>query len=207
METIGRHASSVALLVGLLFVFFIMMSYQANRADTVSAVEGTVQTVVSPVHRVVSGVWLGISGTGGNYVGLIGRASETDILRERLEVLERQATTFEETARENARLRQLLSLQARLDTPSIAARTIGRDMAHGYETFTVNRGSRDGVELDSPALAPNGVVVGRVVHVSLWTSTVQLITDPKSAVGAKVARTGAHGVVHGIGAPSSSSPT
>ena len=187
------------MLVGLLFVFFIMMSYQANRADTVSAVEGTVQSVVSPVHRIVSGVWLGISGTWGNYVGMIGRASETDILRQRLEVLERQATTFEETGRENARLRQLRSLQARLDTPSIAARTIGRDTAHAYETFTVNRGSRDGVELDAPALAPNGVVVGRVIHVSLWTSTVQLITDPKSAVGAKVARTGAHGVIHGIG--------
>ena len=115
METISRRASSVALLVGLLFVFFVMMSYQVNRADTVTTVEGSIQTVVSPVHRVVSSIWLGIANGWTDYVGLIGRASEADALRERIGVLERRANTLEESARENARLRQLLGLRERLD--------------------------------------------------------------------------------------------
>ena len=93
-------------------------------------------------------------------------------------------------------------MRERLDLPSIAAQTIGRDIAHVYERFIVNRGSRDGVVVDSAVVAPNAVVVGRVVLVSPYTSTVQLITDPKSAVGAKVARSGAHGVVHGAGGAS-----
>jgi len=202
METISRRTSSLALLVGLLFAFFVMMSYQVNRADTVSTVEGSIQTMVSPAHRVISSVWLGLSGAWTNYVGLIGRASEADALRARLGVLERRAGTLEEAARENARLRQLLGLRERLDVPSIAAETIGRDTAHAYERFTVNRGSRDGVVVDSAVVAPTAVVVGRVVHVSPYTSTVQVISDPKSAVGAKVARTGAHGVVHGAGGAS-----
>ena len=201
METIGRHVSSVALLVALLFSFFVMMSYQVNRADTVSAVASTVQTVVSPAHRLVSAVWLGISGGWSDYVGLIGHATEATTLRERVAALERRNASLEEAARENARLRQLLGLQARLDGPSIAARTIGRDTTHAYETITVNRGARDGVAVDSPVLAPNGAVVGRVVDVTPWTSIVQLVTDPKSAIGAKVVRTGAPGVVHGTSGP------
>jgi len=199
METISRHASSVALLAGLLFGFFVLMSYQVNRADTVSAVEGTVQTIVSPAHRLVSGVWLGISRSWTSYVGLIGRASEAEILRDRLAGAERRAAILEEAGRENARLRQLLGLRARIDRPTIAAETIGRDTAHSYEAITINRGSRDGVVVNIPAVAANGVVVGRVVHVAPYTATVQLITDPKSAVGAKVVRTSAPGVVHGAG--------
>ncbi len=199
METISRRASSLALLVGLLFVFFVLMSYQVNRAETLSTVEGSIQTVVSPAHRFVSSIWLTVSSTWTNYVGLMGRASEADALRERIGILERRANTLEEAARENARLRQLLGLRDRLDTPSIAAQTIGRDIAHAYESFTINVGSRDGVTLDAAVVAPNAIVVGRVVQVSPYTSTVQLITDPQSAVGAKVARSGAHGVVHGAG--------
>ncbi len=199
METISRRMSSIALLVGLLFSFFVMISYQVNRADTVTAVEGTIQTVVSPAHRLVSGLWIGISSGWSGYVGLIGRASEADALRERVEYLERRVMTIEEASRENARLRQLLHLQSRIETPSIPAQTIGRDTAHGYEAFTVNRGSLDGVAIDSAVLSPTGVVVGRIVHVTPWTSTVQLITNPQSAVGAKVVRTSAHGVIHGAG--------
>lgn len=195
----SRNMSSAALLAGLLFGFFVMISYQVNRADTVTAVEGIIQTVVSPAHRLVSGLWIGVSSGWSDYVGLIGQASEADDLREHVAYLERRIMTFEETSRENARLKQLLNLRSRIAIPSIPAQTIGRDTAHGYESFTVNRGSIDGVAIDSAVLSPAGVVVGRIVVVSPWTSTVQLITDPQSAVGAKVVRTSAHGVIHGAG--------
>jgi len=199
METSSRPAGSLALLVVLLFSFFVMMSYQVNRADTIASVGGTIQTVVSPAHRLFSAVWLAVSGAWTNYVGLIGSATEVDALRERIGVLERRAATLEESARENIRLRQLLGLRERLELPSVTARTIGRDTAHRYETFTIDRGSRDGVLPDWAVVSPTGGVVGRVISAAPYTSIVQLITDPKSAVGAKVARTGAHGVVHGTG--------
>lgn len=201
METISRRASSVALLAVLLFSFFAMMSYQANRADTISTIEGSIQTVVSPAHRLVSGIWLTVARTWTNYVGLIGRASEAEALRERIGALERRNATLEESARENARLRQALGLSERLELPSIAAQIVGRDMAHGYESFIINRGTRDGIGTDWAVISATGNVVGRVVTAAPYTSSVQLITDPNSAVGAKVARTGAHGVVHGTGGP------
>ena len=105
METLSRHASSVALLVGLLFGFFVLMSYQVNRAETVSAVEATVQTVVSPAHRLVSAVWLGLSSGWYGYVGLVGSATEAATLRERNATLQRENSALQEAARDNARLR------------------------------------------------------------------------------------------------------
>jgi rod shape-determining protein MreC len=199
METISRHASSLALLAVLLFTFFVMMSYQANRIETITTVEGGIHTVVSPAHRVVSSIWLGIANGWTDYVGVIGRASEAGALRARIGVLERHNSTLQESARENARLRQLLGLRERLELRAMVAQIVGRDLAHGYESFTINRGTRDGIDADWAVVSSTGIVVGRVVTVAPYTAAVQLVTDPQSAVGAKVARTGARGVVHGTG--------
>ncbi|MFQ5745319.1 MAG: rod shape-determining protein MreC, partial [Acidobacteriota bacterium] len=196
---ISRHASAVALLVGLLFGFFVLMSYQVNRTATVSAMEGTVQTVLRPAQRMVAAVWLGISSSWHHYVGLVGATRQADSMSEQIGTLQRRAVFLEEAARENSRLRQLLALRQRLQRPSLAAEVIGRDITDGYGTLTVNRGSWDGAQVDSPALAPGGALLGRVVDVFSLTSMVQLITDEESAAGVKVVRSGARGVVHGTG--------
>lgn len=201
MQALSRHAGTTALLIGLLVVFFVLMSWQANRARTISTVEATIQTVISPFHRVISSVWLGTANTWQRYVGLVGASSQAAALRQRIAVLEHQKATLEATARESARLRQLLGLKERIDIPSMAAETIGRDIAYGYQSLTLNRGARDGARRDSPVVAPNGALVGRIVRVSPWTSTVQLITDPESAVGVRDIRSGAAGVLHGTGGP------
>lgn len=201
MQALSRHAGTTALLIGLLVVFFVLMSWQANRATTISIVGSSIQTMISPFHRMVSSAWLGMAGTWQRYVGLVGASTRAAALQRRIAILEHQKATLEATARDNARLRQLLGLAERIDIPSMAAETIGRDIAHGYQSLTLNRGSRDGVRPDSPVVAPNGALVGRIVAVSPWTSTVQLITDPESAVGVRDARSGAAGVLHGTGGP------
>ena len=199
MKTISRQASSLMLLIGLLFGFFVMISYQANRAKTANTVAGAIQTVVSPAHRLISELWTRVSSGWSHYVALTSQAAAADALQQRVIYLERRIMTLEETSRENIRLKELLNLQDRTATHSIASQVIGRDMAHGYETFTVNRGSRDGIEIGSGVISTTGVVVGRVIQVSPWTAMVQLITNSRNAVGAKIVRTLAHGVVHGAG--------
>lgn len=195
----GRNAGSIAILAGLLLGFFILMSYQVNRTETVSAVEGTVHTLTSPAHRAVSAVWLTLTGTWQRYMGLVGASSQSSRMRERNAVLERENSALQEAARENARLRQLLGLRERIASPSLAGEVIGREISHGYQGLTVNRGSWDGAQRDSAVVAPNGALVGRVVQVTATSALVQTLTDPESAVGAKVVRSDARGVVHGVG--------
>lgn len=195
----GRNAGSIAILAGLLLGFFILMSYQVNRTETVSAVEGTVHTLTSPAHRAASAVWLTLTGTWQRYMGLVGASSQSSRMRERNAVLERENSALQEAARENARLRQLLGLRERIASPSLAGEVIGREISHGYQGLTVNRGSWDGAQRDSAVVAPNGALVGRVVQVTATSALVQTLTDPESAVGAKVVRSDARGVVHGVG--------
>lgn len=196
--TSGR-TGKLAMVVALLAVFYVLMSFQVDRAATFNAFHGTVLTLTSPFQRLLGGAWSGVAGLWDGYVGLVGSAEEAERLRQRVAELQRRQAGMADAVVENARLRALLDLPRRRPWSGRAAPVVGRDLAHGFETLTLGRGSRDGIVADSPVLAPDGHLVGRVVHVAPWTSLVQLITDPQSAVGARIGRSRAAGVVHGGG--------
>jgi rod shape-determining protein MreC len=89
---------------------------------------------------------------------------------------------------ENQRLRWENSrLQAGLDPGRRQpARVIGYGPAQAYaRTIALDVGSRDGVQRDATVLSAAGLV-GRVVAVGPHTSTVLLICDAESTVGARV---------------------
>ena len=54
-----------------------------------------------------------------------------------------------------------------------------------FEVFTINRGSKDGIEINSPVITAYGLV-GRVSEVNLFTSKVVSIIDMDSTVAARV---------------------
>jgi rod shape-determining protein MreC len=58
---------------------------------------------------------------------------------------------------------------------------------------TIDAGSGDGVALNDPVINGDGLI-GRVTDVTHWTAKVTLITDPESAVSAKVLPSGPQGV-------------
>ena len=59
---------------------------------------------------------------------------------------------------ENRRLRALLSLRARAGADFVPAEVIHIGLAGSESTFLVNIGSRDGVKVGSPVLAPEGLI-------------------------------------------------
>jgi len=109
----------------------------------------------------------------------------------------------EEWKRENDRLRDLLSLQRQYQWKLKPARVVGRDPANWGKSIMLDRGSRDGVLLNSPVLAGDGLV-GRVSEVGLTQSRVVLVGDPDCRVSVLVGDE--KNREHGMIAPVSSSP-
>jgi len=200
MQALSRTARNAALLLGLLMAFFLVMSLQVNRGSTLAVARGTVAGVVSPLQRIGSAVGGLVTSTWGRYVWLVTAARENEALRQRVAELQRRVAAGDAAKRENSRLRGLLGIHASLAGEWIGARVAGRDFTQRYETVTINRGSRDGIERDAAVIAPGGALVGRIIQVNLWTSTVQLITDPLSGVGARLADSRATGLVSGSSA-------
>lgn len=54
-----------------------------------------------------------------------------------------------------------------------------------YRTIRISKGSGDGIAINNPVMAPNGLV-GKVISVQGGSAVVRLITDPESGVTAKI---------------------
>jgi len=87
------------------------------------------------------------------------------------------------------RLRELYDLDKRYaDYPKIGARVIGKDPGNWYEVFIIDKGTRDGINVNMVVMAGNGLV-GRIIEVGPNYAKVRSIIDDSSSVSAKVLRT------------------
>ena len=94
-----------------------------------------------------------------------------DGLRRENQQLRLQAMQAEETARENARLRQLVGWQRQTPWKLKLARVVLREPANWWRTVQIDLGSRDGLRVNLPVLTTDGLV-GRISSVSLTRSQV-----------------------------------
>lgn len=98
---------------------------------------------------------------------------------------------------ENDYLKSLLDIAQRYkEYPSMGANIIAKDPGNWYQRFTIDKGSKDGVRNNDVILAGGGLV-GHVVEVTPFSSTVEAIIDDRSAVSGKIVRTGDLGMVKG----------
>lgn len=78
----------------------------------------------------------------------------------------------------------------------IVCRVIGRNDGNYFSTFTINRGSRDGIE-EYMAVTINGALVGYTEKVSASESTVRTIIDSEASIAGLVQSSRDQGTVRG----------
>jgi rod shape-determining protein MreC len=170
-----------------------------GRSDFITA---TVRTVTAPFVSALDATsrWFG-----GQFGWLIhGRSLAADNRRLRDE----NARLREENARlaeADITARRLRTQLGFLDKPpanKIAADIVSLRPNPNFESIVINRGTRDGIRVNSVVVTPRGIV-GHVYATGPTTSDVLLITDSAAAVGAMVQRaeSRAQGVCKGNGGP------
>ncbi|HXT13404.1 MAG TPA: rod shape-determining protein MreC [Candidatus Angelobacter sp.] len=108
--------------------------------------------------------------------------------------LRMQLLQAQDTARENARLRQLVGWEQTKPWKLKLGKVVSRDPANWWRTVQIDLGSRDGLKENLPVLTMDGLV-GRVSAVGLTRSTVVLIGDRNCKVAAEVVETRDTGVI------------
>jgi rod shape-determining protein MreC len=119
---------------------------------------------------------------------------QNEALRDENQNLRLQAMQAQETARENARLRQLLDWRQARPWKMKLARVVLRDPANWWRTVQIDKGRLDGLSNNLPVLTMEGLV-GRISAVGPATSTVVLIGDRDCKVAAQVKETRDTGVI------------
>jgi rod shape-determining protein MreC len=80
------------------------------------------------------------------------------------------------------------------DYEPVEARVIARSPSTWYQTFQINKGSSDGVEVNQPVVNSAGLV-GKIKEVSDGNAVVMLLTDPEFGVSARALESGEPGSV------------
>ncbi len=122
---------------------------------------------------------------------------ENKKLRKKIDELVLKNTKLEEDNMELSRLRDLYKLDNDYkDYKKIGARIIAKDSGRWFKVFRIDKGSRDGIEIDMNVIACGGLV-GIVSDVGSNYATVRTIIDDISRVSAMSIRTGNNCIIAG----------
>jgi rod shape-determining protein MreC len=181
------HKKMVILLVAVLLVLLLASSLAQGKYKF-AFMEKVITTVFAPVQYVVTNVGFTFRNIGLSTGELITAYRDNKNLRIENEDLRQNNLNLTEIMAENARLRSMLDYKK--GAPQfdlVTAAVVGRDPGSWTSTIIINRGTADGIAKDMPVVTPQGLV-GSVVSVYGNVAKVNLVLDPRSAVGALVQR-------------------
>ncbi len=126
-------------------------------------------------------------------------AGERDQLIKDKQELENELSAMRDLERENKQLAELLQLKENNPTLEVmAVSVIGANPDNWEQAIQISAGYDDGVREWMAVMNSEGLV-GRVVLCTAHSSMVQLITDDKSQVGARLQSNGEEGLIKGAG--------
>lgn len=193
----GRSRLTLAFLI-LTSVTVITLDFRDDGAGLVASVRDGAADALSPVRSAAAAVLSPVGDTLAGVTGYGDLEDENAALRARIAELEGSELRDEGAEEELDEARRLLELRFAGDVPRVNARVIATPVSNFEQTIELDRGAADGIDVDMPVLTGAGLV-GQVVGVSDSRSTVRLITDPASAVGVRLTRSGEVAVTSGEG--------
>jgi rod shape-determining protein MreC len=195
-KTVRRRRAVLGLLVAGSLI--LLTAYFGESAGGgLHAVQRGVVEVVSPIQEGASRALKPVRDLVGWVGDTIDAKGEVKQLRAERDALRERAITGAAAARENDQLRGLLNLdrsRGLADEGPVAARVIGQDPNVWWSQVLINKGTGDGVLPNHPVVSPEGLV-GVVTTATSNSAIVTLLTDHRTAVGARVAESGVGGVI------------
>ena len=183
-----------------LFIMLIALMLRASWTGGLSpAIEQVAGAVVVPFQKLSATISDGVSGFFRRYARADEVAQENEALRSEINELRAQLVNYEEYKHENEELRKYLDIEYKEEHPDFEmtpAAVVARDPDSRFYSFTIDKGSLDGVAPYDPVVCADGLV-GRVKEVGLTYSKVITILDVEIEVGAYDARTRDIGIVNG----------
>ena len=185
----------------LLFIFTVICSILMLLTFSTNIFNGPLNTVMG---YVVVPFQEGISHVGGflhskseEFAQIRELLDENAKLKEQVADLTLENTLQKQEKYELLTLRELYKLDAQYsEYDKIGARIIARDTGNWYHSFTIDKGSDDGLCIDMNVIAEGGLV-GRITDVGPnWSKVVSIISD-NSNVSGKILATGDNLIVSG----------
>lgn len=185
MYSFGKKSIIVVL---VLFIIIAVVGWAWRQRDSLPFITKPLQIVAAPFEYGASRIMDTLSSTFHIVdISLKNRIEWESLEKENAELKER-SVDYDEILAENKRYRELLDFKAAHRQFNVrAGSVISRDYGTWSNTMVIDIGSEDGIEENMAVVTPAGVV-GFISDVYPHSSRVQLLTDPRTSIGAIVQR-------------------
>ena len=185
MFSFGRRSVVIVL---ILFIVIAVVGWAWRQRDSLPFVTKPLQTIASPFEYGASRIMAFLTSN----IHIVDVSLKNRIEWEALEKenadLKNKSVDYDELVAENTRLRGLLDFKnTHHQYNLVAGSVISRDYGTWSNTMIIDIGTGEGVAKDMAVVAPGGVV-GFISDVYPHSARVQLLTDPRTSIGAIVQR-------------------
>lgn len=185
------------ILIGLSVFCALMMILSSFSDRAAGPVKALANVTVIPLQQGINyiGGWLGDMKD--NFSTMQQLRSENESLQDQVDALTTENNYLQEERYEYERLQELYQLdQNYAEYEKTAAHVIGKNSGNWFSTFTIDKGSSDGIAVDMNVLAGSGLV-GIVTEVGPTWAKVRSIIDNSSNVSGMVLSTSDTCIVSG----------
>ncbi|EAC9513119.1 rod shape-determining protein MreC, partial [Listeria monocytogenes] len=145
--------------------------------NSTNAVQSTVNDSVGFIDKVITAPFRWIENGANSVKNLFVTYEENERLKEKLDSFEELEQAKDNAQREIDALKEELELNATLTNyERISANVINRSPDTWQDMLIVDRGSRDGVEVNMAVMSQKGLI-GRVIEVNAASSKIELLTS------------------------------
>lgn len=181
-------------------IFFSALAVLLMVADVrfrvTQPLRASVATVIYPLQWLVLRPVVWAQGGGQYFESLSNSQTKEAAAQYKLGLQSQRAVQVEQLALENTRLRALLDMRARINTPALAAQVL-YDAADPYSRkVIIDKGALAAVQAGAPVLDEAGIL-GQVTRVYPLVSEVTLVTDRNQAIPVLSVRTGMRALAFG----------
>jgi rod shape-determining protein MreC len=188
----------ISFLAGIIIFSLVLMTVNARYSKSNLFFESIVVRFFSPIQNLFASATDSISDVFDHYLFLVEVSKENDRLLLGLDRLSKKNNELLERNKLLERSANLTEFTGEDERPFVIAKVIGYDATQWSKVIFINRGTDHKVEKNLSVVTDAGVV-GHVIHASLKSSKVLLITDSRSAVDSLFQETRKSGITVGTG--------
>ncbi len=184
----------LAVIVIVSFFGVLCASFSHSSSSPATTVLGA---VFSPLHKISTGITNQLKGVSSSFVSSSVYKKENDELKKQISEYREKLAGYDELKTRVDAYEELYEVKKENpDYKFSYGKIISKDASDAYNTFVLDTGSKDGVEVDDPVISGN-YVVGIVKKVNFNTCVVYSVLDPRVNVGAYESGTREYGYISG----------
>lgn len=193
-----RDSRRARVVLAILIIVSIVL-ITADERGGLTGVKHLGSSIFGPPERVTASAWRPVSNFFSNLTRVNSNALKIQQLENQNADLQSRLNSEPYSAARVTELNRLLQISSKGQYRTVPAQVIAIGPAQGLAwTVTIDTGTRDGVQANMTVINGDGLV-GRVTSASATVSTVLLIIDPTSKLGARLESSNELGFVTGEG--------